>query len=216
MFLVFIPRFAKLFTDMGREMPPSMDFLLTLSSIMSWLWWLLPLGCFILWKAALMYFGQSRVKAWKSSVFLKFPVAGKLVIQMELSRFIRTLAVLLGNHVEIIHSVRIAVKVIQNQTIRSSFDKLESMLKGGKKLSGALQGNAFLPPGLVSKIRVGEETGETGAMLGHIADQMEDDARKKIKRLLNAFEPLVIVCLAMIVAVVVLSIFMAIMDLNAA
>ena len=172
------------------------------------------MGCWLLWKGAVLYFGKARMAMWKSRNVLKLPVIGSLVVQMELSRFIRTLSVLLGNHVEIIHSVQIAIKVIQNQHLRKSFDRVESMLKGGKKLSGALQGNPWLPADAISKLRVGEEAGETGQMLGHIAKQMEDTARKKIKRLLNAFEPLVIVVLAAVVAAVVLSIFMAIMDLN--
>ena len=74
--------------------------------------------------------------------------------------------------------------------------------------------STYLPPGFISKLRVGEETGETGPMLSGIAAQTEADARQRIRRLLNAFEPLIIVVLALVVVVVVISIFMAIMDIN--
>ena len=64
-------------------------------------------------------------------------------------------------------------------------------------------------------LRVGEESGTVGEMLGNIADNLEADTRMKIKRLLSLFEPAVIVFLAAAVLIVVASIFMAMMDLNA-
>ena len=73
---------------------------------------------------------------------------------------------------------------------------------------------AFLPAGLAAKVRVGEESGEVGSMLTRCAENIEEGTRRKIKRLLSLFEPLVIVFLALMVLVVVVSIFMAIMEIN--
>ena len=52
-------------------------------------------------------------------------------------------------------------------------------------------------------------------MLVRIADNLETDTRAKIKRLLSLFEPAVILLLASVVLLVVVSIFQAMMDLNA-
>lgn len=51
-------------------------------------------------------------------------------------------------------------------------------------------------------------------MLTRSADHIEEGTRRKVKRLLSLFEPVVIVFLAMMVLIVVVSIFMAIMELN--
>ena len=120
----------------------------------------------------------------------------------------------MSTHVDIIRTVRISIRVIQNQVIRASFSDLERRLKGGEKLSASLSNNPFLPPGLASKIRVGEESGTVGPMLTRSADHIEEGTRRKVKRLLSLFEPVVIVFLAMMVLIVVVSIFMAIMELN--
>ena len=144
----------------------------------------------------------------------RIPVFGQIVIELEMGRFIRTLAILVSNHVEIIRTVRIAIKVVNNQVIRGSFGRLEGRLRGGEKLSAALADNPYLPAGLASRIRVGEETGAVGQMLERSAGHMEEGTRRKIKRLLSMFEPLVIVFLAVVVLVVVVSIFMAIMEIN--
>ena len=64
-------------------------------------------------------------------------------------------------------------------------------------------------------LRVGEESGNVSDMLVRIADNLESDTRAKIKRLLSLFEPAVILLLASVVLLVVVSIFQAMMDLNA-
>lgn len=104
--------------------------------------------------------------------------------------------------------------MIQNQVIRASFSNLEGRLRGGEKLSAGLSGNPFVPPGLAARIRVGEESGAVGAMLTKSAAHLEENTRRKVKRLLSLFEPVVIVFLALMVLVVVVSIFMAIMEIN--
>lgn len=76
----------------------------------------------------------------------RVPVFGKLLVEMEMGKFMRTLAILVSNHVDIIRTVRIATRVIQNQVIRASFSNLEGRLRGGEKLSAGLSGNPFVPP----------------------------------------------------------------------
>ena len=51
-------------------------------------------------------------------------------------------------------------------------------------------------------------------MLTKSAAHLEENTRRKVKRLLSLFEPVVIVFLALMVLVVVVSIFMAIMEIN--
>lgn len=214
MFTVFVPRFAQIFTDMGREQPGSMVFLMTLSSVLSWACWMVPAGILAGYWLLRWKFGAARLREWRSQLAIRVPIFGKLLIEIEMGKFMRTLAILVSNHVDIIRTVRISIRVIQNQVIRASFSDLERRLKGGEKLSASLSNNPFLPPGLASKIRVGEESGTVGPMLTRSADHIEEGTRRKVKRLLSLFEPVVIVFLAMMVLIVVVSIFMAIMELN--
>jgi len=78
-----------------------------------------------------------------------------------------------------------------------------------------LMGNPYVPRETVPMLRVGEESGNVGDMLVRIADNLENDTRAKIKRMLSLFEPAVILLLASVVLLVVVSIFQAMMDLNA-
>ena len=124
------------------------------------------------------------------------------------------MAILIANHVEIIRTVRISGRIIGNPVVSEAFAGIDRKLKGGEKLSAALKGNRFVPSSLVPMLRVGEESGTVGEMLTKIAGNLENDTRLKIKRLLSLFEPAVIVFLAAVVLVVVVSIFVAMMEIN--
>lgn len=214
MFTVFVPRFAQIFADMGREQPGSMVFLMTVSTVVMHCCWIIPAILIGGWTILKWYYGIAQLREWRSLIATRLPIFGKLLVEMEMGKFIRTLAILVSNHVDIIRTVRISTRVIQNQVIRASFSALEGRLRGGEKLSATLVGNPFVPPGLAARIRVGEESGAVGAMLTRSAAHLEENTRRKVKRLLSLFEPVVIVFLAVMVLVVVVSIFMAIMEIN--
>ena len=214
LFTVFVPRFAKIFTDMGREMPPSMNFLLGMSSFAKWAWWLIPLGAAVIWIVLERTLGRPLLKRKISAFMLKLPLLGRIIADLEMCKYIRTLSILIGNHVEIIRTMKISGKIISNPIIADAIADIGRKLKGGAKLSAALNGNQYLPASMSPMLRVGEESGTVGEMLDRIATHLENDTRLKIKRLLSLFEPAVIVFLAVMVLIVVVSIFVSMMELN--
>ena len=214
LFTVFVPRFAKIFQDMGREMPPSMNFLLGVSAFASWAWWLIPCAAVGIWTGLRRFFGAEAFHYNYSKFLLSLPLFGRIIVDLEMCKYIRTLSILIANHVEIIRTVKISGRIIHNPVIAKAFADIARKLKGGAKLSAALAGNRFVPSGMVPMLRVGEESGTVGKMLSRIATHLESDTRLKIKRLLSLFEPAVIVFLALVVLVVVVSIFVAMMEIN--
>ena len=175
LFTVFVPRFAKIFQDMGRAMPPSMNFLLGISSFASWAWWLLPLLGFAAWLLLKHLFGEENLKLKFCRFVLALPLLGQILISLEMCKYIRTLSILIANHVEIIRTVKISGRIIRNPIIAATFADLGRKLKGGAKLSAALAGNRYLPGGMVPMLRVGEESGTVGEMLSRIATHLEND-----------------------------------------
>ena len=214
LFTVFVPRFAKIFVDMGRDLPGSMLFLMGASSFFAWAWWLIPLSIIVIWQTLKHVLGEEKLKYKVSEIIVALPLFGRIAVDLDMCKYIRTMAILIANHVEIIRTVRISGRIIGNPVVAAEFDGIDRKLKGGQKLSAALRGNRFVPGSLVPMLRVGEESGTVGEMLTKIAGNLESDTRLKIKRLLSLFEPAVIVFLAVVVLVVVVSIFVAMMEIN--
>lgn len=214
LFTVFVPRFARIFADMGRELPGAMKFLMSSSTFFSYAWWGIPCLIFLLWSIACHVYGREKVKNQCSAWLIQLPLIGRILIDLEVCKYLQTLAILVGNHVEIIRTVRIAGKVIRNPEIAGAFEGIDRKLKSGDKLSMVFANNPYLPRATGPMLRIGEESGTVEAMLRRMAANLENDTRQKIKRLLSLFEPIMIITLAAIVMVVVLAIFMAMMDLN--
>ncbi len=213
-FGVFIPRFSQIFLDMGKPLPLPTDILLTFSRIINLLWplWLTLLGALIWFIIRIKKGGKAR--KWYDEHILKVPILGRLLVTIEISRFVRTLSILIGNHVHILKSVQIAQKVLQNGTVAQTLSSITGELRGGAKLSDTLRRSRFVPTEVTQMLRVGEESGETGVMLEKVADELEKSVKSDIKRLLAFFEPMVIVLLALIILIVVISIFLAVIEMN--
>ena len=214
LFTVFVPRFTKIFLDMGRELTGAMSFLVTASNFLAWAWWLIPLLVIGAYFGLRELIGKEQMRYKLSNLLVSLPLAGRIAVDLEMCKYIRTMAILISNHVEIIKTVRICNKIIVNPVIAEKFSDIDRKLKGGDKLSAALRENPYLPASLVPMLRVGEESGTVGEMLEKISGNLENDTRTKIKRLLNLFEPAVIIFLAVIVLIVVVSIFTAMMEIN--
>ena len=121
---------------------------------------------------------------------------------------------MLKNHVKLLTAVTVSKKIFNNLIIAKDFDSIESELYKGDKLSHILKDSLYMPQGSVAMLRIAEESGDLGEMLERIAQESEEETRVKVKRLLAFLEPVIIMVLAFIVLLVVLSIFMAIMEMN--
>jgi len=214
LFTVFVPRFAKIFDELGREMPLLTRTMLNIGSVFQTIWWLWPILIIGIFWGIRTYRNRHWFKRWRSKIALKIPIIRSIIVSIEVSRFIRTLAIMLKNHVKLLNAVTVSKKVFNNVIIAKDFEKIESELYKGDKLSHILQNNQYMPQGSISMLRIAEESGDLGEMLERIAQESEDETRVKVKRLLAFLEPLIIMILALIVLLVVLSIFMAIMEMN--
>lgn len=199
---------------MGKELPVPTQILLSFSRFINALWPLwLALLLAVVWLGIRIRRG-GRERNWWDRQIIKVPILGRLLVTVEISRFIRTLSILISNHVHLLKSVQIAEKVIQNNTIFQTMINVVPELRGGAKLSDTLRHSKFIPLDVIQMLRVGEESGEVGAMLEKVAEELEKAVKVEIKRLLALFEPAVIVLLALVVLIVVISIFLAVIEMN--
>jgi len=214
LFTVFIPKFAKMFIDMGKELPLLTKVMVSVSDVTIGLWWfwLIIIAGIIYFSAKVRKGGETRI--WWHRKVLKFPLLGGIIESMDICRFTRTLAVLMKNHVHVLDTVKIASRVIGNSTIQRSLSDVSSELQKGKMLSRALANSEYMPKAAIQMLQIGEQSGNPGEMLDEISAQLEDELKLKIKRLLAMFEPMMILFMAGVVLVVVMSIFMAIMEMS--
>ena len=214
LFTVFVPRFAKIFAELGREMPLLTRIMLQIGKGLQAVWWIWPLLIVgAIWMRK-VFRKHPKIQRRRDEWQLKIPILQGIVIGLEMSRFLRTLAIMLKNHVRLLTATRVARKVFDNVAIADDFAGVEERLQRGDKLSNILSCSRFMPQGSIAMLKIAEEAGDFGEMLERIALETEDETRIKTKRLLAYLEPAIILLLAAVVLLVVLAIFLAIMELN--
>jgi type II secretory pathway component PulF len=209
-----IPRFAKIFSDMGQAIPLPTQIILTFSDYFRGYWWA---GLAL---AILVYFGlkaytRDEERKWRLDRYkLKWAVVGDLIKKIEVARFSRTLGTLLQSGVSILPALNLVKEVSQNMAISRSIAYLYDRLKEGKGISKSLEETEIFPPLAVHMISVGEETGRLDEMLIKVAETFEENVQTSSKRLVSLLEPLIILFMGGVVGFIVISILMAIFSIN--
>lgn len=214
LFAVFVPKFTKIFIDMGKPLPLPTKIMAWIGDIITGLWWFWVILISGIAFTIIKIRGNEKGRGWWDKKMLRLPLFGSIISTMEIGKFIKTLSVLIKNNVHLISSVTISSRVIDNKDISKSLANINAELKGGRKLSKALSKSEYVPKIILQMLEIGEESGNVGEMLGQVNEQLEKEMKLKVKRLLSLFEPAVILFLAVVVLTVVISIFLAIMEMN--
>ena len=209
-----IPRFAKVFSDMGQAIPLPTQIMLDTSQIVRGYWWA---GVGVI---ALVYFGlkmytKDEERKWKWDRFkLRWIAIGDLIKKIEVARFARTLGTLLQSGVSILPALTLVKEVSQNEAVSRSIGYIRDRLRGGKGISQSLEETGIFPPLAVHMIGVGEETGRLDEMLLKVAETYEENVQTSMKRFVSLLEPLIILVMGGVVGFIVVSMLLAIFSIN--
>jgi general secretion pathway protein F len=209
-----IPRFAKIFSDLGQAIPLPTQIVLSFSQFVKGYWWAgLALIAFIYF--GLKIYTKNMERRWKWDRFkLRWIVIGDLIKKVEVARFARTLGTLLQSGVSILPAFTLVKEISQNQAISKSIAHVHDRLREGKGISRSMEETGVFPPLAVHMIGVGEETGRLDEMLIKVAETYEENVQTAMKRFVSLLEPLIIVIMGAVVFFIVVSILLAILSIN--
>jgi len=145
---------------------------------------------------------------------VRLPVLGRVRHEYNLARFTRTFGTLLANGVPILTALGIAGETVEDAQLRDAIKGVAPKVKSGGRLAEALQATGSFEPLAVNLIRVGEETGTLDRMALEMATVLDRKVETGIKRGLTLLEPILILGLGLVIAVVIVSILMGILTVN--
>ncbi len=212
--LIVMPRFTKVFEEVGIALPFSTQILISLCDILTRYGWVLLLaliGAYYLFKRLKKRPG---VQAGIDRKKLNIPILGDIIWRIEISRFARTLGTLLENGVTLLASIEISKGVLSNTFLTGKIESVKPEIKSGKGFTVPLGEKAFFPGMAQHLLRVGEETGKLDEMLVKVSDTMDTDIEHRIKRLRSLVEPALILVMGCAIGIVVISMLSAIFSIN--
>lgn len=213
--LVFItPKIVSVFVAMGQALPIATQILLIISRAIQEKWWVLLLVV-VVGSFFLKGFYQSRKgRLWIDNMKLSIPFSRELELKLEISRFCRTLALLLHHGIPIMTAIRAANDILNNRVISEEITALQGKVKEGESLSGAMARCKTIPKDVKSVIAVGEESGRLEQALGKLGDYYFREVNQKLKIVMSLIEPLMILLLGGMVGFMVIAMLLPIFEIN--
>lgn len=208
MTIFLIPIFAAIFKDLGTELPALTQFMVNLSAWITSYWFFIPLIFIIPTIAYRWYYKTPMGRVQIDRFLLKMPLFGDLNEKSAVARFCRIFGTLTRSGVPILQSLDIVRDTSGNQVIANAVEAAKLEIQNGGMISLALQKEQVFPLLAIQMMSIGEETGELDSMMMKVADFYEDEVEQAVKALTSIIEPLMMVVLAVMVGVILLSMYL--------
>jgi len=154
--------------------------------------------------------GRTRFDALK----FRIPLFGSLVSMYAMTRYARTLGILVSSGTNILYALRVLRPVPGNRMVARAVDQVRAQVEGGASLARAMGDTGVFPDMLVQMTATGEETGRLDEMLLRTADFYEQRVTAKVEGLSSLVEPVAIVLLGLVIALMLVALYLPIFNLG--
>jgi len=209
-----VPKVVEQFDDVGQTLPLLTRIVIALSSFLTNWWWaillLLAGGAFLFARAMRDEAFRLRFDTW----LLTLPLAGRLLRDLNAARLARTLSTMIAGRLPLVEGLALTARTVSNRALRKASEDVAIAIREGGSLSAALKRAGVFPPLLVYMAAGGESSGKLDTMLEGAADYLEREFDAFTATALSLLEPGVIVVMGGVVAMIVLSILLPILQLD--
>ena len=209
-----IPRFEKMFADMGGAIPDSTQFVFAVSELVREQGALFITLLFALFLLARIVLSNTRIKRIWDAWILGFPLVGQLLARFEVARFSHALGSMAANGIPLLNALSKAQAVISNSALFGDVEKVKTNLEQGGSMSEVFMNSKHFPQVAAHMIKVGEESGRLDDMMQRIAELCDSQVKVALQRLVSLVEPVLVIGLGVLVAGIIVSILTAVLSVN--
>jgi general secretion pathway protein F len=209
-----VPKVVEQFDTIGQQLPLLTRVVIWISNFLTHRWWLLLLflvGMGLLaWRAS----REPRFRLSFDRSLLRLPLLGRLIRDLHAARMARTLSTMVASRLPLLEGLTLTTMTIHNRALREGSAELVEAIRTGGSLSAALKRAGVFPPLLIYMVASGEAAGKLDIMLMRAADYLEREFDAFTSAMLSLLEPAIIILMGGVVALIVLSILLPILQLN--
>ncbi len=214
MIVFVLPRFAGLFETLDAPLPPTTQMLLAISGVLRSHWWMIPILTVITFVGGKYSISTPTGRRTLDTWFVRLPFLGQFVRSLTTARIARLLGVLLGSQVQLLEALQLTRRATVNSRYSDLLQRAEDGVANGSSLSASFEGTHLINPSMTEAIRHGEESGQLAIVLTDMAEFMDEENEVVVRTLASIVEPLILIVLGVVVAVLALSMFMPLFDLT--
>ena len=209
-----VPAFSTFYASFDAELPWATRVLIGLSDVLIANSWLLLIALAFAVVAISGLLKQPAQRERLDRLLLRIPWIGGTMRKFATAQLARTLATLLGGGIPLVNAIEIGTRSMSNRHFSRELDLVRVNVQEGQSFGGALLARQLLPDVAVKMVEVGESTGALQEMLNSIADFYDEEIDTEVSRFITLVEPLLLVIMGVVIAVVVLALYMPIFELS--
>lgn len=216
LFLQIVPMMADIYAKLDAELPVPTQMVITASRIIGtyiWIPFLIIIAIIVMWRVMMRNTaGRLALDNFK----LKLPIFGRIIQKVVIAKFLRTLGVLVESGLPVMDSLELAGGSSGSEVVLQASNKIGNMVSHGSSLSKSFASTGVFPEIVVQMVSTGEETGTLGEMLANLSDYYDEQVGTSIEGLSSILEPLLIVLIGGIIALMLVAMFLPVFHLGGA
>jgi len=211
-----LPRFITVFERSGVALPVPTRILMAFSYSAVTYWYLWIAGVAIAIVGTYLFVKTPTGKRTIDFLMLRLPVLGPLTNSLQTSALLRSLGTLLNAGVPLLQALEVARDSCGNGAFRQLTEELISRVVSGGDMASIIRHNPLISPSIQQMIVTGEKSGALAEVMTAIANHLDNDADKQIKRLMAMFEPVVLIAMGVMVGFIAVSVLLPLFRLTSA
>ena len=209
-----VPAFSEFYNQFGKELPLSTRIIVGISDAVVGNFPIIVIGGIAGVIALVSWWKQpgqhTRVDRW----LLQLPWAGETVRKFATAQLARTLATLLGGGIPLVNALEIGGRAMTNRYLALELGEVSQRVREGESFAAALLARGVFPDVAVKMVEVGESTGALQEMLNSLAEFYDEDIETEVGRFITLIEPIILVVMGAVIALVVLALYMPLFELS--
>jgi len=202
---VVIPKISKVFTKLKVPLPLPTKILIFVSDItLNYTVYLLAILA-VLVIIVIILFQFKREFFYK--IFSSLPVISQLIRQLDITRFTRSLHLLLISGIPIATALELAEDVIIKDEVKNLVSKARELAISGEQFSHGLKTKKNIFSSVTIKLMgVGEKTGTLANSMQSVSEQMDYEVIRTLNKITILIEPIMLVAVGLSVGALMLAI----------
>jgi len=209
-----VPAFSDFYGQFDRELPLSTRIIVAVSNGMVSNLAFIAIGVVGLVVAGVTWTRRPATRHRLDRWLLDIPWVGETARKFFTSQLARMLATLLGGGIPLVNALEISVRSMSNQHLSRELDRVRIRVQEGQGFAAALRERMIFPDVAVKMIEVGESTGALQEMLNSLAEFYDEEIETEVGRFITLVEPVLLVFMGIIIAIVVLALYMPLFELS--
>jgi type IV pilus assembly protein PilC len=203
--IVVVPKISTVFSRLRLDLPLPTKIMIFISNAI--LYNTLPLVAGVTVTLGAIVFLYKKNKKIFVNLFTSFPLIAPLVRDIDMTRFTRSLHLLLVSGIPITTALDLTRDVVSRKEISAVIERSRQMVLGGKRLSEGFKGaKKFIPSIVIKMIEAGERSGSLDTAMQDISEFLDYQVSNKLKTLTALLEPIMLVLVGVLIGGMMLAI----------